>query len=222
MPWVSFQSRKNHLYHSHRRQHSVQLNPACVEHHQRLGFFLVFSLWQARVHLNIKRITKYNEKKQHSSQPIPPSNLLVLYITVLEQNIIKPLQDKVFSLHRLPSSSILTTKKSLSYRTFQPIDILPDSKNDDDLWFSSYLDGSSHTTTVICNFCYDDFSFKSTTSMRNHISTMHRSEILSRLKTNYIAYPRSEVMWFLTILPDAQFYNYSLNHCTEHSLIKKK
>ena len=143
---------------------------------------------------DIKRITKYNEKKQNYSQPTP--SLPVLSITVLEQTNIKPLHDKVLSMHRLPSSSILPTKKSLSYRTFQPIDILPVSKNDDDLWFSSYLDGSSHTTTFICNFCYDDFSFKSATSMRNHISTVHRSEILSRLKTNYIAYPRSEVMWF--------------------------
>ena len=142
----------------------------------------------AKILRNVKRMTKFCERKSTSNS--------VLSINVLQPVNIAPFPPKNLSNCVQTSISIESKPKRISYRTFQPIEVIPDSRCDDDLLFSTYIDGSSHTTTFICNFCYDDFSYKSSSSMRSHIQTAHRTEMYNQLKTCYIPLPRSETMFF--------------------------
>ena len=142
----------------------------------------------ARIFRSVKRMTKFNERKMKQKQ--------VLSTVILEETNIYPTSPKVLSTCILPSLSIPAKKKHLSRRTFQPIDIMPGASCDDNLLFTSYLDGSSHTTIFACDFCYDDHSFKSITAIRHHISTAHQSEMLNKLRTCYIPYPRIDVSSF--------------------------
>ena len=141
----------------------------------------------ARVLRNVKRITKFLERK---SKRTP-----VLSRSVLEPNNIIP-ATKSLSVCNLPGTSIPAKKSCLSVRKFQSIEVIPESQALDDLLFSTYIDGFSHRTTFVCSFWYDDFSYKSCSAIRNHISEAHRAEMTTKLKTYSISLPRYEVMSF--------------------------
>ena len=145
-----------------------------------------------RILRNVKRMTKYNERKSTKI----PNNKTVLSTAILEPINIHPIPCKILTTRRQTEISIEGKQKHLSYRTFQPIEVIPESSNDDDLLFTTYINGSSQTTTFICNFCYDDFTYKCSPTMRSHILTAHRTEMDNRLRTCYISLPRSETMFF--------------------------
>ena len=122
--------------------------------------------------------------------------MTVLSTAILEPINIHPIPCKILTTRRQTEISIEGKQKHLSYRTFQPIEVIPESSNDDDLLFTTYINGSSQTTTFICNFCYNDFTYKCSPTMRSHIQTAHRTEMDNRLRTCYIALLRSETIFF--------------------------
>ena len=86
--------------------------------------------------------------------------------------------------------------KNLSYRKFQSVEVVPGSRNNDNILFSSYIDGGTFSTIFVCHFCYDDHSFRSADSLRSHVETIHRSEMNHKLKINPITLPTFETMMF--------------------------
>ena len=138
-------------------------------------------------------MTKFIERNTDQKRSIKP----VLSIAHLEQINIESFPKKILSTCHLQRMSITGKQKLLSYRCFQPIEVLPESRCEDEFLFTSYIDGHSHTTIFACSFCYDD-TYKSVPTLRNHIYTAHRSEIFERLKKFQIVYPRNEVMSFWT------------------------
>jgi hypothetical protein len=86
------------------------------------------------------------------------------------------------------------SRKNISFRKFQPVEIVPGARNDDSLLFSSYIDGGTFTTTFVCHFCYDDYTFKAANTLRTHIETVHRKEMHHKLKFKPIFEPIFETM----------------------------
>jgi hypothetical protein len=83
---------------------------------------------------------------------------------------ISPLSSKLLSSQTLPSISILPKPQVLSFQKFPTTEIVPGSRWEDDIWFYSYINGGSQTTTL----------------------RSHRQEMYHRLKNNLNSQPKHE------------------------------
>ena len=131
----------------------------------------------AKLLRSVRRITRYIEKKP--SQII--RNKPVLSIFKLPQISLIPLKPNVLSITRQPRISI-ASRPRISFCKLKSTEIVPGSQTNDELLFSSYIDGATFSTTFICHVCYDDYNFQSAVSMRAHIQDAHRTEMYHKLK----------------------------------------
>ena len=149
----------------------------------------------AKILRNVKRITKFLERKSSIKLPIlsklenptlsPQMRPLVsLSVEVLPQVNI-PQQPKTIVVCKLQQISIPACPRpsNLSYQKFPTKEVVPGIRNDDEFLFSSYINGGSSCTTFVCSFCYDDYSYKSADAIRFHVQTEHRQEMIQRLKS---------------------------------------
>ena len=160
---------------------------------------------------NIKRMCKFSEVKKEeltlslsiqniSTIDIPPFRKMLSFSTPVTTSLSpkrRSLSCSVPVLTEIPPSKQLRPRSTnISYRKFQPIEIVPGARNDDIFLFSSYIDGGTFTTTFVCHFCYDDYTFKSADSLRTHIQTAHRKEMHQKLKFKQDFQPVFETMSF--------------------------
>ena len=110
-----------------------------------------------------------------------------LSISVPVQSEVSPYPRKQHLPRKIPT---------ISFRKFQPLEFVPGARNEDEPLFSSYIDGGLFSTTFVCHFCYDDYSFKSANAIRNHVHAAHRIKALQKLKTNPMNFPRFETMMY--------------------------
>ena len=147
----------------------------------------------AKILRSVKRMTSFLERKRAFPMLVPAVKLQpTLSIQHLPVIDIPPLPPKLLSSQKLQPISILPKPKKLSVRKFFPIETVPGSRWEDDVWFSSYINGGSHTTTFVCHICNDDFTFKSADTIRNHIQSAHRQEMYYRLKNDLNSQPKLE------------------------------
>ena len=106
---------------------------------------------------------------------------------------IHALPPKLLSSHTFPHISILPKPKNLSFQRFPTTEIVPGSRWEDDILFSSYINGGSYTTTFVC---HDDYSYHSADTIRSHIQTSHKQDMYYRLKHNLNFQPKFEDLNF--------------------------
>ena len=135
----------------------------------------------ARVMRSVRRITRFLEQKPNKKLAI--KSKVTLSVKVLPQTNCNPLPPKTLSVSKMQQMSIQADSRKLSYRKFPTTEIVPGIQNDDAYLFSSYTDGVSHSTTFVCSFCYDDYSFKSADSISLHVVNEHRLEMYQRLRS---------------------------------------
>ena len=140
-----------------------------------------------------RRLTKFIENQPDilSVTMLPPINIMPapkpLKISQPVNVDIYP-EKKNLSLAFVSSTSIPPPKPiHISCRKFQSTEIVPGAKNEDRLFFSSYINGATFSTTFVCHICYDDFSFKSANAMRRHIQSVHYHEMSIKMKTPFSA-----------------------------------
>ena len=109
----------------------------------------------ARVLRNVKRMTKFIERKM-KSEP-------VLSVVILPQTNIYPTPQKV--LTNIPSRSIAAKRKLLSCQTLQQINILPDAISDDNLIMSEFC--------PYCPECDVTYKREQVLEFREHCRKMH-------------------------------------------------
>ena len=105
---------------------------------------------------------------------------------------IHALPQKLLSSHTLPQISILPKSTNLSFRRFPTTEIVPGSRWEDDILFSSNINGGSHATTFSFHICYDDYSYHSADTIQSHIQTSHKQDMNYRLKHNLNFQPKFE------------------------------
>jgi hypothetical protein len=173
-------------------------SPACqcffLIQFKDLLLFRMYHQSPARILRNVKRITNFPERKTAFScctvlEAKPRPSLSIQHLPDID---IPPLSSKLLSSQTLPSILIVPKSQVLSFRKFPTTEIVPGSRWEDDILFSSYINGGSHTTTFVCHICYDDFSYKSADSIRDHILSSHGQEIYHRFKNNLNSQPKYE------------------------------
>ena len=151
----------------------------------------------AKILRNVKRMTSFIERKMTCSSLVSEVKLQpYLSIQHLPNIDIHALPPKLLSSHTLPHISILPKPKNLSFRRFPTTEIVPGSRWEDDILFSSYINGVSHTTTFVCHICHDDYSFHSADTIRSHIQNSHKQDMYYRLKHNLNFQPKFEDLNF--------------------------
>ena len=110
-----------------------------------------------RILRNVKRITKFIERKRKSKP--------VLCVTILDQIDIYPTSQKVLTACNLPNLSIEAKRKHLSRRTFQQINILPGAGFDDDIIMSKLR--------PYCPECDKTYKREEVLLFRDHCRVMH-------------------------------------------------
>ena len=143
----------------------------------------------AKVLRNVKRITRFLDMKK-----LPKVSPQLSTVKLQEINI-EPNPPPNLSVCQLNPISINTRPTKLSFRRFQSTEIVPGVQNDDHLFSSTYIDGSSLTTTFICHFCNDDYSFNSSWALRTHARTDHTLELYQTLKHKPPFQPSFEQMY---------------------------
>ena len=146
---------------------------------------------------SIKRITRFSDIKSRifhlsnhilSQIDISPEPRILSFSTPIITSVSPKEKSLSFSVPIV--TEIHTIKKprcprseNLSYQKFQPVEVVPGSRNNDNILFSLYIDGGTFSTIFVCHFCYDDHSFKSANFLRTHVETIHRNEMHHKLKT---------------------------------------
>ena len=147
---------------------------------------------------NVKRMTKFLENKSHLNHTLPKPEEPQLSIQIPPNIDIPPSsnieasQPRQLSVIRQSTITIPPKPRNLSFRKFFPTEIVPGSRWEDDILFSSYINGGTHTTTFVCHICYDDFTYKSADAIRSHIQSFHPQDMYYRLKNHLNFHPKFE------------------------------
>ena len=141
----------------------------------------------AKILQSVKRMTKFNEKKDIQSISPELSKPILSCITLQQIDI--PPSEKLLSLSTPTLVSIQPQPRKLSGCNQLPTEMVPGVINEDEIAFNTYIDGFTQKTIFICNFCYCD-TLRSTQSMRQHLQEVHK--ICIRPRPNYPFEPRCE------------------------------
>ena len=135
-------------------------------------FLNIWSVWKsclisnmcnpspAKILRNVKRMTKFLEHKASLNPPLSNPEEQKLSITILPNIDISPAvniklsQPKKLSVSKQSTISILSQPRKLTLRKFFTTEIVLGARWEDDILFSSYIVGGTHTTTFVCNICY--------------------------------------------------------------------